>query len=83
MASLKVEIDPRFKDVQIYGTYRYNTQLGAGECLLSKVSKRKHYPDVLSRGRSESCILDAIANYKAELKAQYEAIKKANLANGR
>lgn len=77
MAKLKVEIDPRFKDVQIYGAYRYNTQLGSGEFILSKVSRRKYYPDVLSRGRTETGILDAISNYKAEIESK---IKK--LGNG-
>jgi hypothetical protein len=33
------------------------------------------FPDVLCRSRSEECILDAIANYKAEIKAKHAAIE--------
>ncbi|MDH0451087.1 hypothetical protein [Shewanella sp. GD04112] len=61
---------------QTYGTYSYNKELGTGEYILKKHSKRKHYPDVLSRNRTEECILDAIANYKAEIKAMHEEIKR-------
>ena len=74
MASkLKVEIN---KYGQSYGVYSYNTELGTGEYILKKHSKRKDYPDVLSRNRSEECILDAIKNYKAEIAAQNEEVRK-------
>lgn len=73
MASkLKVEID---QYGQTYGAYIYNKELGSGAYILKKISRRKYYPDVLSRNRSEECILDAIRNYKAELAAKLEDIK--------
>jgi len=68
MASLKIEIDPTNPNVQIYGKYRYNTELGCGN--LSSVSKRKHYPDMLSMDRPEKSIIDAIENYKNELETK-------------
>ncbi|WP_076923243.1 hypothetical protein [Pseudoalteromonas sp. SK20] len=76
MAKLKVEVDPKCPSVIIYGNYRYNTYLGVGKSHLSKVSKRKAYPDVLSYNRSETCILEAIKNYKAEVQATNEAIRQ-------
>jgi hypothetical protein len=75
MSKLKVKTDAKFDDVQIYGTYRYNKQLEKGQYILSKVSKRKDYPDVLSRSRSEDCITDAITNYKAEINTRNEQIR--------
>lgn len=76
MAKLKVEVDPKCPSVLIYGNYRYNTYLGVGKYHLSKVSKRKAYPDVLSYNRSETCILEAIKNYKADVQATNEAIRQ-------
>ena len=76
MAKLKVEVDPKYPSVLIYGTYRYNTYLGVGQSHLSRVSKRKAYPDVLSYNRSETCILEAIKNYKAEVQTKNEAIRQ-------
>ncbi|WP_288987640.1 hypothetical protein [uncultured Pseudoalteromonas sp.] len=76
MAKLKVELDPKDPSVLIYGTYRYNTYLGVGQSHLSKVSKRKDYPDILSYNRSETCILEAIKNYKAEVQAGNEVIRR-------
>lgn len=72
---LKVESN---KYGQTYGTYSYNKELGSGEYILKKQSPRKWFPDVLSRGRTEECILDAIVNYKAEVKAKNEEIKNLN-----
>lgn len=63
---------------QTYGTYRLNKELGKGSYILSKQSPRKWYPDVLCRTRSEDCILDAIANYKAEIKAKHAEIAQRN-----
>ena len=77
MAKLKVEVDPKDPSVFIYGAYRYNTYLGVGQSHLSKVSRRKDYPDVLSYNRSETCILEAIKNYKAEIEAENEAIRNS------
>jgi len=68
MANLKVEIDSNDPTVQIYGKYRYNGNL-------SSVSKRKHYPDMLSMDRTETCIKEAIKNYHAELDAKITAIR--------
>lgn len=76
MAKLKVEVDPKHPSVFTYGTYRYNTYLGVGQSHLSKVSKRKDYPDILSYNRSETCILEAIKNYKAEVQAGNEVIRR-------
>lgn len=76
MAKLKVEVDPKCPSVFTYGVYRYNVELGVGQSYLSKVSKRKAYPDVFSYNRSETCILEAIKNYKAEVQAENEAIRK-------
>ncbi len=76
MAKLKVEVDPKCPSVLTYGNYRYNTYLGVGQSHLSKISKRKAYPDVLSYNRSEVCILEAIKNYEEEVQAENEAIRK-------
>jgi len=77
MAKLKVTIDPENKHVQIYGTYRYCTELDTGT--LSRVSKRLYYPTVLSRGRKENCILEAIKNLKSEYDAR-DAAHRAEIA---
>lgn len=74
MARRKVTIDPTNEHVQVCGKYRLNTEL-KGEHILSSVSKRKTYPDVLSRGRKETDIREAIDNYNAELNAQIEEIR--------
>jgi hypothetical protein len=70
MSTLIVKIDPTDKYVQVYGAYRYNTQLGPGQYILRKISKRKDYPDVLSRDRIEPCIVDAIHQYHVEIDNQ-------------
>jgi len=74
MANHKVTIDPTNKHIQVCGKYRFNTEL-KGEHILSSVSKRKNYPDVLSRGRKETDIIDAIKNYNNEIDAQIEKIR--------
>lgn len=76
MAKLKVEVDPKCPSVLKYGNYRYNTYLGVGQSHLSKGSKRKAYPDILSYNRSETSIVEAIKNYKAEVQAENEAIRQ-------
>jgi len=70
----KVTIDQDNKYVQICGKYRYNTESGLN--ILSVVSRRKQYPDVISRDRKESCIEEAIKNYSAELGAKIEEIRR-------
>lgn len=75
MGNLKVKIDEKNKHVQIYGKYRYCTELGSGN--LSVVSRRKDYPEVISRGRNESSIIDAVNNYNAELEAALRSLKNS------
>ncbi len=71
---MKVQIDQNNNNVQICGKYRYNTENGLN--ILSTVSKRKHYPDVVSRDRKESCIKEAINNYNDELDAAIARLKR-------
>jgi len=73
MNTPKVTIDPANINVQILGKYRFDTQGGGGN--LSSVSRRKHYPDMLSMDRPERCIKEAIKNYKNELAARLAAYK--------
>lgn len=68
--ALKVEIDPKNPNVQRYGTYTYDMELGSGQYILRRQSARKWFPDLLSKTRTETCIKEAIKNYKAELKAR-------------
>ena len=72
MSRLTVIIDKDDKDVQVYGTHRYNTDTG----WLYKKSARKVYLDVLSKNRTEENIKDAIKNYNSELDDQISKIKK-------
>ncbi|NGZ66635.1 hypothetical protein G6Z92_06495 [Vibrio aestuarianus subsp. cardii] len=60
---------------QEYGMFSYNKELGSGNYILKKHSNRKNYPDVLSRNRTEECILDAISNYRTEINIQRNSIR--------
>lgn len=60
---------------QEYGMFIFNKELGSGAYILKKRSNRKPYPDVLSRNKTEECILAAISNYRSEIKKLHSDIE--------